>query len=108
LGRRRSASPPSSRSNPVERRGRDLVVGTTCALCHAIGGTNAARAARARPHAHREPQDARSRHGRERANRVSPTGSPIRNALKPAINMPPHDYNAEDSAAIGAYLASLK
>jgi len=94
-------------TNPVERRGRDLVVGTTCALCHAIGGTNAqGRRAPDLTHIASRTTIGAGTVANSESSLADWVADPQR--LKPGVNMPPHDYNAEDLAAIGAYLASLK
>jgi cytochrome c oxidase subunit 2 len=99
--------PAAEPSNPVARRGRDLVVGTTCGLCHAIGGTNAqGRRAPDLTHIGSRRTLGAGAIANSEWSLADWVADPHR--VKPGVNMPPHDYDAEDLAAIGAYLASLK
>jgi cytochrome c oxidase subunit 2 len=90
-----------------QRRGRDLVVESTCAMCHAIAGTMA--------QGRRAPD---LTHVASRltlgagvvTNNEKGLASWIANAqkTKPGANMPPHALPREDLAAISAYLGALR
>jgi cytochrome c oxidase subunit 2 len=103
-GQRRPAAPPTS---DEARRGMELVVGSTCALCHTIAGTRA--------------QGGHAPDLTHLASRMSigagvlPNNPGTRAAwiidpqtMKPGVNMPPHALSAQDLRAINAYLATLQ
>jgi cytochrome c oxidase subunit 2 len=101
---RRPAVPPDGGE---ARRGMDLVVGSTCAMCHTIAGTRAQGrhapdlthvASRSRIGAGMLPHNASTR----AAWIINPQ------AIKPGVNMPPHGFSADDLNAINAYLATLQ
>src|SRR5205814_3201220 len=104
---RRQRQPAVAPTTDAQRRGRDLVVGSTCAMCHAIGGTMA--------QGRRAPD---LTHIASRltlgagvvANDEKALGDWIANAqkIKPGVNMPPHALPREDLAAITAYLGALQ
>jgi len=101
---RRSADEPT---DPQAKRGRDVFVATSCAMCHAIQGT-----------------DAQGQHAPDLTHLVSretiaagtlQNTPAIRAAwitdpqnFKPGANMPPHALSGEDFNALLAYLATLK
>ena len=103
-GQRQPALAPTTEE---QRRGLDLVVRTTCAMCHAIAGTMA--------QGRRAPD---LTHVASRltlgagvvANDKKALADWIANAQKskPGVNMPPHALPREDLAAISAYLGALK
>jgi len=83
------------------------VVGSTCAMCHAIGGTRAQGrhapdlthlASRTTIGAGVLPNNA----GTRAAWIVNPQ------AIKPGVNMPAHAFSGRDLNAINAYLATLQ
>jgi cytochrome c oxidase subunit 2 len=90
-----------------QRRGRDLVVGTTCGMCHAIAGTMA--------QGRRGPD---LTHVASRltlgagivAHNDDTRASWIANAqkMKPGVNMPSLALPREDLEAISAYLGALR
>jgi cytochrome c oxidase subunit 2 len=101
---RRPAAPPAG---DEARRGMELVVGSTCALCHTIAGTGAQGqhapdlthvASRTTIGAGVLPNNP----GTSAAWIIDPQ------AIKPGVNMPPHAFSARDMNAINAYLASLR
>ena len=101
---RRPAALPAS---DEARRGMDLVVGSTCAMCHTIAGTRAQGrhapdlthvASRSTIGAGILPNNA----GTRAAWIINPQ------AIKPGVNMPPHAFSAQDLNAINAYLANLQ
>jgi cytochrome c oxidase subunit 2 len=88
------------------RRGMELVVGATCAMCHAIAGTRAQgrqapdlthMASRSTIGAGILPNHAGTRAGWI----IDPQ------AIKPGVNMPPTEFSGQDLNAINAYLATL-
>jgi cytochrome c oxidase subunit 2 len=99
--------PAPAPATAQERRGLDLVEQTSCAMCHAIGGTRA-RGRRAPDLTHVAGR------GWLGAGAVENTSTAraewIANAqkFKPGVNMPPLDVAADDLAAISAYLGSLR
>jgi cytochrome c oxidase subunit 2 len=101
---RQAAAEPAT---DEQRRGRDLVVGTTCAMCHAIAGTPA-QGRRAPDLTH-----VASRHtlgagvvANDDKARSDWVANPQK--LKPGVNMPPLALPREDLAAISAYLGALQ
>jgi cytochrome c oxidase subunit 2 len=101
---RRPAALPTS---DEARRGMELVVGSTCAMCHTIAGTRAQGrhapdlthvASRSTIGAGILPHNTGTRAGWI----VNPQAS------KPGVNMPPHGFSAQDLNAINAYLATLQ
>jgi cytochrome c oxidase subunit 2 len=99
--------PAPEPASPVERRGHDLVVGTTCGMCHAIGGTPLrGRRAPDLTHVASRMTLGAGTIATSESSLADWVADPQR--LKPGVNMPPHAFEAHDLAAIGAYLASLK
>ncbi|HEY2558978.1 MAG TPA: cytochrome c oxidase subunit II [Caldimonas sp.] len=101
---RQPARAPSSRQ---EQRGLDLVERTSCAMCHAIGGTRA-QGRRAPDLTH---VGSRSSLGAGTvANTPSLRAAWIANPhkFKPGVNMPSLDAEPNDLAAMSAYLGSLQ
>jgi len=100
-------APAPKPTTAEERHGLELVEQTSCAMCHAIGGTRA-RGRRAPDLTHVAGR------GWLGAGAVenTPKGRAdwIANAqmFKPGVNMPPLDAAADDLAAISAYLGSLR
>ena len=104
---RRQRQPAAVPATDEQRRGRDLVVETTCGMCHAIAGTMA--------QGRRAPD---LTHVASRltlgagivANNGDTRTSWIANAqkIKPGVNMPPLALPREDLAAISAYLGTLR
>jgi cytochrome c oxidase subunit 2 len=101
---RRPAALPA---NDDARRGMELVVGSTCAMCHTIAGTGAQGrqapdlthvASRTTIGAGVLPNNA----GTRAAWIIDPQ------AIKPGVNMPPHAFSPQDVHAINAYLATLQ
>lgn len=103
-GQRQPAAVPVTE---LQRRGRDLVVKTTCGMCHAVAGTMA--------QGRRAPD---LTHVASRltlgagavANDEKTLAGWIANAqdIKPGVNMPRHEMPREDLAAITAYLGALR
>jgi len=103
-GQRQPAVAPA---NDQQRRGLDLVVRTTCSMCHAIAGTMA--------------QGRRAPDLTHLASRLTLGAGVVANdgkaladwianaqKTKPGVNMPPHALPREDLAAITAYLGALR
>lgn len=101
---RRDAASPST---DVQRRGHDLVVSSSCGMCHRIAGT--------------EAQGRRAPDLSHLASRATLGAGTVRNddpslsawiadaqKSKPGVNMPPHAYDPDDLTAIVAYLDSLR
>jgi cytochrome c oxidase subunit 2 len=99
--------PPAAPTSDEARRGMELVVGSTCALCHTIAGTRA--------------QGGHAPDLTHLASRMSIGAGVLPNnpgtraawiidpqAIKPGVNMPPHAFSAQDLRAINAYLATLQ
>jgi cytochrome c oxidase subunit II len=100
----KSAVPPA---NPIEARGRDIFLNSTCAQCHTVQGTDAAAtlgpdlthvASRATLAAGTLPND------------PSAMASWIRNpqAFKPGTRMPASQLSGEELSALVTWLGSLK
>jgi len=101
--RRPAALPASAEA----RRGMELVVGSTCAMCHTIAGTRAQGrhapdlthvASRSTIGTGTLPINA----GTRAACIINPQ------AVKPGVNMPLHAFSAQDLNAINTYLATLR
>jgi len=101
---RRPAVAPSSAE---ERRGRDLVEQTSCAMCHAINGTRA-RGQRAPDLTHLATRGSLGAGvlPNTYAARIDWVNDPHR--FKPGVNMPPLTAAPSDLAAISAYLGALR
>jgi cytochrome c oxidase subunit II len=90
-----------------ESRGRDVVLGTTCVMCHTVRGTTAGS---------RVGPDLTHVGGRRTlaagtlANSSEHLARWIRDAqsIKPGSRMPSHDLSRADLAAVAAYLRSLR
>ena len=101
---RRPAEPPT---DPQAQRGQRLFLAGTCAMCHAIQGTDAA--ARRAPDLTHLAGRARLAAGtvpNGRAQLAAWIADPA--AFKPGTNMPGHRYAREDLDALVAYLETLR
>lgn len=103
-GQRQPAATPET---DEQRRGRDLVVGTTCGMCHAVGGTMA--------QGRRAPDLTHVASRLTLGAGIVPHNDDTRFAwianaqsIKPGANMPPLALARDDVAAISAYLGALK
>jgi cytochrome c oxidase subunit 2 len=101
---RRPAEPPA---DDAARKGQQLFMASTCALCHAVAGT-----------------DANGQHAPDLthvASRLTIGSGALRNDastlaawitdpqhIKPGVKMPPHRFNPEDMQAVVAYLRTLR
>jgi cytochrome c oxidase subunit 2 len=103
-GQRQPATTPASEE---ARRGMELFVGSTCAMCHTVAGTRAqGRHAPDLTHV-----ASRSTIGAGvLANNAGMRAAWITNpqAIKPGVNMPPHAFAPRDLDAINAFLGTLK
>jgi cytochrome c oxidase subunit 2 len=101
---RQSASPPAE---PQLRRGYEVFVRTTCAMCHAVVGSEA-NGQRAPDLTHLASR--RTIASGMLANNAGNLAAWVLNApqLKPGVNMPPNPLPPDDLRALLAYLASLK
>ena len=103
---RHQREPAPEPSDPVKKRGQALFMGTSCAMCHAIGGTDAAA---------RHGPDLTHLAGRATLAAGTLDNTPdnlkqwIRNPqrFKPGANMPASNLSDEELDAIVAYLGSL-
>jgi cytochrome c oxidase subunit II len=104
---RHQRQPAAAPATEQQRRGQDLVVRSTCAMCHAVAGTPAqGRRAPDLTHvASRMTLGAGVVANGEKALRDW-----IANAqeAKPGVNMPRHALAGEDLAAVSAYLGALQ
>ena len=103
-GQRKPATTPA---NDEERRGQELFVGSTCAMCHTVGGTRA--------QGRRAPDLTHIASRLTIAAGIMPNNAGTRAAwiadphqFKPGVNMPAHSFAPQDMAAINAYLESLQ
>jgi cytochrome c oxidase subunit II len=104
---RHQRQPAPAPATELQRRGQDVVVRSTCAMCHAIAGTPAqGRRAPDLTHiASRMTLGAGVVANDEKALREW-----IANAqeAKPGVNMPRHALSPEDLEAVSAYLGALQ
>lgn len=90
-----------------QRRGRDVFLGTTCAMCHAVTGTTArGTMGPDLTHLASRPTLAAGVLPNDRANLQAWIVDPAR--FKPGANMPAHPFPAQDMHALLDYLESLK
>ena len=99
--------PATTPANDEERRGQELFVGSTCAMCHTVGGTRA--------QGRRAPDLTHIASRLTIAAGIMPNNAGTRAAwiadphqFKPGVNMPAHSFAPQDMAAINAYLESLQ
>lgn len=99
--------PASTPADGLARRGQQVFLGTTCVMCHAIGGTEAGAqsgpdlthlASRGTLGAGTLPNDA----PHLAAWIINPS------AHKPGVNMPSHAFSQDDLEALVAYLGGLR
>ena len=90
-----------------ERRGLELVEQTSCAMCHAIGGTRA-RGRRAPDLTHMAGRGWLGAGAVENTSKLRAEWIANAQKFKPGIDMPPIDNAPDDLAAISAYLGSLR
>jgi cytochrome c oxidase subunit 2 len=90
-----------------ERRGLALVETSTCAMCHAIGGTHAqGRRAPDLTHVGSRSTLAAGTLPNTASQRAAWIADPQQ--YKPGVNMPPVNFEPRDLAAVSAYLGSLQ
>lgn len=101
---RQPAAPPS---DATALRGQQVFLGSTCVMCHAIGGTEAG-ARRAPDLTHLASR--RTLAAGALPNDAQHLASWISNpqAHKPGVNMPSHALSQSDMQALVAYLGSLR
>jgi len=99
--------PAPEPASPEERRGLELVEQTSCAMCHAIGGTRA-RGRRAPDLTHMAGRGWLGAGAVENTAKLRPEWIANAQKFKPGIDMPPIDAAPDDLAAISAYLGSLR
>jgi cytochrome c oxidase subunit 2 len=98
------ARPPASDD---ARRGRDLFVGTTCAMCHTVSGTSAqGRRAPDLTHLASRSTIAAGMLPNNAGTRAAWISNP--QSLKPGVNMPPLTLSPADLAALNAFLGGLE
>ena len=103
--RQRQGAP--SPSEPLALRGRDVLLGSTCAMCHTVSGTDASG---------KTGPDLTHVGSRARIGAGALPNTPDRLAkwianpsdFKPGANMPAHALAPDDLNALAAYLTSLK
>ncbi len=99
---------PAQEPTEAQRvRGRDVFMGSTCAMCHAIEGTEAsALQAPSLTHLGSRSTLAAGRLPNTPENLASWINNP--QAHKPGTNMPAHNFSPADLQALVAYLEGLK
>ncbi|MFO1399156.1 MAG: cytochrome c oxidase subunit II [Burkholderiales bacterium] len=104
LQQREAAPPPAT---PLAQRGRDVFAATTCPMCHAVAGTQAA--ARMAPDLS-HVASRRTLGAGALENTPAHLAAWVRDApaIKPGNNMPPQPLPADDMNALLAYLATLR
>jgi cytochrome c oxidase subunit 2 len=101
---RASASEPT---DDLQRRGRDVYLGSTCRACHTIQGTmTAARLGPDLTHLASRPRIAAGALPNDAASLAAWIADP--QAIKPGTKMPATRMSADDLAALTAYLGSLR
>lgn len=99
--------PAAEPTGALRLRGRDVFMGSTCAMCHAIEGTEAsARQAPSLTHLGSRATLAAGRLPNTPEHLASWITDP--QAHKPGTNMPAHPFAREDLQALVAYLEGLK
>ena len=100
----RPAVPPR---DSLTRRGQQVFLGATCAMCHTINGTNAAsRVGPPLTHVGSQRTIAAATLPNTRGHLAGWILDPQR--IKPGVRMPPNQLSADDLQALLAYLESLK
>jgi cytochrome c oxidase subunit II len=103
-GQRDTALTPT---DPLARRGRDVFLGSTCVMCHAIGGTPAG--SRVGPDLTHLASRRTIAAGTLPNNRANLTGWIVDpQVIKPGVKMPPSHFSGSDLVALVAYLETLK
>ena len=103
----RQRQPAPAPANAQQQRGLDLIVGTTCAMCHTIAGTRAqGRRAPDLTHVASRTTIAAGTMPNNAGTRAAWIANPQR--IKPGANMPPHALAPQDLAAINAFLGALQ
>jgi cytochrome c oxidase subunit II len=103
----RQREPASTPVDAQQKRGLQLFVGTTCAMCHAIAGTRAqARHAPDLTHVASRMTLAAGTIENNAGSRAAWILDPQR--IKPGAKMPPEALAPQDLAAINAFLGSLR
>lgn len=103
----RQREPAATPADAAALRGRELFLGTTCAMCHAIGGTEAgARHAPDLTHLASRRTLAAGALPNDPAHLAAWISDPAQ--FKPGAQMPGHAFGAEDLQALVAYLGSLR
>ena len=103
----RQRAPAAEPSSDEARRGRDLFLARSCAMCHAINGTSAqARHAPDLTHVASRMTLGAGALENTSSNREAWILDPQQ--FKPGTNMPPQNIAPQDLAALSAYLASLQ
>lgn len=101
---RQPAQPPA---DALRRRGHDVFMSSTCAMCHAIEGTEAsARQAPSLTHLGSRATLAAGRLPNTSEHLAGWITNP--QAHKPGTNMPAHSFSREDLQALVAYLEGLE
>jgi len=100
-------APAPEPQNDLQRRGRDVYLGSTCRACHAIQGTiSAARLGPDLTHLASRPRIASGTLPNDATNLAAWILDP--QSIKPGTRMPPTQMSADDLNALTAYLVSLR
>ena len=104
VGQRDTARTPT---DSLARHGRDVFLGSSCVMCHAISGTPAG--SRVGPDLTHLASRRTLAAGTLPNTRASLTGWIVDpQVIKPGVKMPPSQFNGPDLVALVAYLESLK
>jgi cytochrome c oxidase subunit 2 len=99
--------PAAEPTEALRVRGKEVFMGSTCAMCHAIEGTDAAgRQAPSLTHVGSQRTLAAGRLANTPERMAAWITDP--QAHKPGVNMPAHHFAREDLQALVAYLQGLK
>ena len=103
----RQRQPAAEPADDAAKRGRDVFLTSTCAMCHAVDGTTAqAQRAPNLTHVASRRTIAAGTLANSPANRAAWIADP--QAIKPGANMPPHALRPEDARALFAYVDTLQ
>jgi len=103
----RQRQPAAEPAAPYTKRGRDVFLASTCAMCHAVSGTTAsARKAPDLTHLASRSTLAAGTLPNKPENLARWIEDPQR--YKPGVNMPPHALPQQDAQALVAWLGTLQ
>jgi cytochrome c oxidase subunit 2 len=103
----RQRQPAATPADELPKRGADLFVNTTCAMCHTVQGTTAqGRHAPDLTHVAGRATLAAGALANNAGTRAAWIANP--QSIKPGANMPAHQFPPADLAAINAFLGTLR